>query len=87
MVRITNDWEGFKDYAEKCRLGAFQIKGTDKGLEIRVQAGRLGYIGIFPEGWEKQEALKRIHDAMLEFVKHRDYIQIINTISDDFFFI
>jgi hypothetical protein len=87
MVRITNDWEGFKEYAERCRLGAFQIKHTEKGLEIRVHAGRLGYVGVFPEGWEEHEVVKKTHDDMLEFVKARDFLQIIDTVSDELFFI
>lgn len=87
MVRITNDWDSFKEYAERCRLGAFQIKHTEKGLEIRVHAGRLGYVGVFPEGWQENETQKKAHEAMLDFLKARDYVQIVDTVSDELFFI
>ena len=81
MVYVTEDWDGFKAYAENCRVGTFQIKDVVEGVEFRVRAGRLGYIGIFTE--EDDENLK----LMLKFCRVQGFIRVETTLSDELFHI
>lgn len=80
MVKVTLDWEAFKEYAEHCRVGAFQITELTGGYEIRVHVGQFAYKGTFKTVTEG-EAL-----AILTFCNDHGYIKVEETVTDDLFF-
>lgn len=47
MVLLTSDWGAFTGYAEGIRVGTYQTIETETGFEVRIRAGRLGYIKQF----------------------------------------
>jgi len=79
MVYVTEDFNAFQNYAENCRVGTYQIKQVVDGLEIRVRAGRLGYIAVYES--DQDSTLKRIR----RFCETQGFVKIEQTISDEVF--
>jgi len=73
-------WEDLEDYAERCRYGVYQVNEVLDGTEIRVVAGRFGYIGRFND--DKDQLQKHI----LRFCQAMNFIKVSNTIPDELFF-
>jgi len=80
MVEIVEQWDDFEAVADRCRYGIYQIEKNVDGVEVRVMAGRFGYIGVFRD--EKDPLLER----MLHYCKTRRFIKIRGSIRDEYFF-
>ena len=91
MVFLTFDWEGFKAYAQNCRLGTWQVKETLEGLEIRVRAGKLGFKtqlqGTIEENEPKFADVKdeRTYNEIVEFCRLQGFTNVVGSIPDDQF--
>jgi hypothetical protein len=46
LVNIIEEWEDFAKYAHD-KVGFYQILGPDKNIEVRVAAGKTGFIREF----------------------------------------
>ena len=91
MVFLTFDWEGFKAYAQNCRLGTWQVKETLEGLEVRVRAGRLGFkahlVGALDSGEPKfaDAQTEKLYNEIIEFCKLQGFTNVVGSIPDDQF--
>ena len=45
MVEIVEHFQDFIEIADHHRMGVYQIIDDGKSVEIRIRAGRYGYIG------------------------------------------
>ena len=82
MVSITHDWEGFEGYASNCRVGTYQVKDVVDGKEVRVKAGKLGFVAVYDIVDQDEAAfLQRI----LKFCKLNGFIEVEGSISDELF--
>lgn len=80
MVNLVEDWEDIEEQTGWCRYGAYQMRETVDGIEVRVRVGQFGYRKAFQNKEDQQ--LTRI----LDFCKHEDFIKVLGTVPDDFFF-
>ena len=79
LVNLIEDWNVLEEYAGE-KLGFYQLLGSDGAFEIRVQTGRIGYKREFKVG-DDPDLLK-----ILDFCKKHRYIQISETMRDEYFF-
>ena len=80
MVNIIEEWEDFAKYAHD-KVGFYQILGVDKNIEVRVLAGKAGFIKEFKDAIDPQ--LTKI----LEFCeKERSFLRVGVTVRDELFF-
>jgi len=82
MVYLTSDWDAFEGYARNCRVGTYQIRDHVDGKELRVKAGRLGYIDVFEL---TDEVEHKAYDQILEFCRIQGFIQVFGSIDDEVF--
>jgi len=80
LVNLVEDWEDIEDQTKWCRYGVYQIRETVDGVEVRVRIGQFGYKKTFQNKEDQQ--LTRI----MEFCKQEDFIKVLGTVPDDFFF-
>lgn len=85
MVMITENWQAFREYAEKCRLGTYQMKDVPEGKEIRVRAGRLGIIKVFDPDDKRSESQQQTFQEMVSFCMTQGFILITETLPDELF--
>jgi len=45
----VESWEDLEEYAKWCRTGAYQMRETVEGIEVRVVIGKYGYVKCFRE--------------------------------------
>ena len=80
MVNLVESWEDLEEYAKWCRYGSYQTRETVEGIEIRVVAGRFGYIKSF----------KDTQDPLLghirAFCQAEGFIKVLGNVPDDLFF-
>jgi hypothetical protein len=80
LVNIIEDWKDFAKYA-KGKVGFYQISGADKNVEIRVTAGKAGFIKEF------ETATDSLLVEIMDFCKkERDFLQVGETVRDEAFF-
>lgn len=80
MVNIIEEWEAFVRYAHD-KVGFYQILGADQNIEVRVLAGRAGFIKEF------KDARDPLLMAILEFCEHeRSFLRVGETVRDEVFF-
>jgi hypothetical protein len=80
MVNIIEEWEVFARYA-KYKVGFYQILGVDKNIEVRVSAGKAGFIKEF------ENAIDPLLTKILEFCeKERSFLRVGETVRDEVFF-
>ena len=79
MVNLVENWEVFAKYA-KDKVGFFQTIGIDKNVEVRVQAGKAGYIHEF------ETATDPVLERILDFCKKEGFLQVGDTVRDEVFF-
>ena len=78
-VYVIEDLEFFKECARTARLKLWRERQTDKGVEIRMRAGSIG----FRKEYEKDDPeLKKVK----EFINLEGFVQIVDVESDDTFF-
>jgi hypothetical protein len=80
LVNIIDEWEDFAKYAHD-KVGFYQILGVDKNIEVRVLAGKAGFIREFESATDP--LLKKI----LEFCeKERSFLRVGQAVRDEVFF-
>jgi len=80
VVNIIEDWAEFAKYA-KDKVGFYQILGADKNVEVRVTAGKAGFIKEF------ETATDPLLTQILDFCKkERNFLQVGETVRDEVFF-
>ena len=79
MVIIVEDWDVIEEYAGE-KLGFYQLLGSDKMFEIRVQTGRVGFKREFENGDDPLLA------KILDFCRKQRYIQVSRKLRDEEFF-
>jgi hypothetical protein len=79
-VNIIDEWEDFAKYVHD-KVGFYQILGVDKNVEVRVLAGKAGFIKEFKDARDPLLAL------ILEFCeKERSFLRVGETVRDEVFF-
>jgi hypothetical protein len=79
-VNIIDEWEAFARYAHD-KVGFYQILGADQNVEVRVLAGRAGFIKEF------KDARDPLLMTILEFCEHeRSFLRVGETVRDEVFF-
>ncbi|MCJ7431758.1 hypothetical protein MUO83_11210 [Candidatus Bathyarchaeota archaeon] len=79
-MNIIDEWEDFAKYVHD-KVGFYQILGVDKNIEVRVLAGKAGFIREFESATDP--LLKKI----LEFCeKERSFLRVGETVRDEVFF-
>jgi hypothetical protein len=86
MVLIVDaeNWNLFKEYAEHCRVGTYQIKDTVEGKEVTIQAGRFAIKMEFSD--LKDPGQKEQFDELLEFCALNSFFEITGSINDEILF-
>ena len=80
MVNIIEEWEVFARYA-KYKVGFYQILGVDKNIEVRVAAGKAGFIKEF------ESATDPLLMQILDFCqKEKSFLRVGETVRDEVFF-
>jgi len=80
LVNIIDEWENFAKYAHD-KVGFYQILGADKNIEVRVAAGKAGFIKEF------ENAIDPLLTKILEFCeKERSFLRVGETVRDEVFF-
>ena len=80
MVDLVKHWDDIEEHAKWCRHGAYQVRETIDGVEVRVVVGRYGYINTFND--ENDELFKRI----IKFCKNERFVEILSSIPAEIFF-
>jgi hypothetical protein len=79
-VNIIEEWEDFAKYAHE-KVGFYQILGVDKNIEVRVLAGKAGFIREFKDARDPQLAI------ILDFCdKERSFLRVGQAVRDEVFF-
>lgn len=84
-IPVTYDWEKFKQYAEHCHVGSYQIADTsdNEHKEVRVHAGKFGFIGVY----EKTEPSDQQQiSEIIKFCQFEGFLQIDETVSEEDFY-
>lgn len=82
MVFVTVDLKRFKAYAEFCRIGSYSIHATEKGVEVRIMAGRFAYKQTFnTEEAEEKNAMQEL----ITWCKLQDFMEIKQSIAPEIF--
>jgi hypothetical protein len=79
LVIIVEDWDVIEEYAGE-KLGFYQLLGSDKMFEIRVQTGRVDFKREFENGDDPLLA------KILDFYRKQRYIQVSRKLRDEEFF-
>jgi hypothetical protein len=80
LVNIIEGWDDFAKYAHD-KVGFYQILGVDKNIEVRILAGKAGFIKEF------KEARDTLLTTILEFCENeRSYLRVGQAIRDELFF-
>lgn len=80
MVDLVKDWRMLEEYAEGCRVGAFQVREVVEGWEVRVHVGRFGFVKTFKD--EKDGELAHIR----KFCEKAGFVEITGSVDDSLFF-
>lgn len=84
-IPVTYDWDKFRSYAERCHIGSYQIVETpdNEHKEIRVHAGRFGFIGTFEKTnpADQQQLIE-----ITKFCQFEGFIQVDETVSEEDFY-
>jgi hypothetical protein len=79
LVDLVEDWEILENYAGD-KQGYYQILYGAKGLEIRVNVGRLGFKKKF------ESAKDPLLNSILSFCNSQKYIKVSENVRDEYFF-
>ncbi len=82
MTFITFDWDGFRGYAENCHVGTYQVKQVVEGTEVRVRAGKLGFVGVYNLDVAEQ---RRAYELILQFCVLQQFISVERSVDDSQF--
>jgi hypothetical protein len=80
LVNIIEEWEYFARYAHD-KVGFYQIVNADQNIEVRVAAGKAGFIKEFKDARDPLLAM------ILEFCeRERSFLRVGETVRDEVFF-
>jgi len=80
LVNVIDEWEVFARYAHD-KIGFYQILGADKNIEVRVSAGKAGFIKEF------KDARDPLLTIILEFCENeRSFLRVGQAVRDELFF-
>ena len=80
MVNVIDEWEVFARYAHD-KVGFYQILGVDKNIEVRVSAGKAGFIREF------ENVTDPLLTRILDFCeKERSFLRVGVAVRDELFF-
>jgi len=80
LVNVIEEWEDFEKYAHD-KVGFYQILGVDKNIEVRILAGKAGFIKEF------KDARDTLLTTILEFCENeRSFLRVGQAIRDEIFF-
>jgi hypothetical protein len=79
VVNLVEKWEILEEYTGE-KLGFYQYLEDDGKFEIRVLTGKVGFRKTFERADDKE--LQAIQD----FCKRHQFIQVSQNIRDDYFF-
>jgi len=85
LVFLTSDWKNCKGYFENCRVGTFQLRETVDGHEIRVRAGRLGFVKEFELKGENEHEDEGRFQEIITFCEIQGFVKVTGSISDELF--
>jgi hypothetical protein len=77
---LVEEWDSLEEYAQCCRIGAYQLKDAVDGLELRVKVGRLGFVRTF------KNAEDPLFNRILSFCNLRGFYKIQGHVDDELFF-
>ncbi len=80
MVSLVESWEDLEEYAKWCRTGAYQMRDMAEGIELRVVAGKYGYVKSFKESNDP------LFSHILEFCEAEGFIKVLGNVPDEYFF-
>lgn len=78
-VYVVEDFEFFKECARTAKLKLWRERQTEKGVEIRMRAGSIGFCKEYAKD---DPELKKVR----EFIDSEGFVQVIGVESDDAFF-
>jgi hypothetical protein len=79
LVNVIEEWEDFEKYAHD-KVGFYQILGVDKNIEVRILAGKAGFIKEF------KDARDTLLTTILEFCEsERSFLRVGQAIRDEIF--
>jgi hypothetical protein len=79
-VNIIEEWEDFAKYAHE-KVGFYQILGVDKNIEVRVAAGKAGFVKEF------KDARDPLLITILGFCENeRSFVRVSQAVRDEVFF-
>lgn len=84
-IPVTYDWEKFKQYAEHCHIGSYQILDTsdNQHREIRVRAGKFGFIAVFEK--DNPTDQQQINEIK-EFCQFEGFLEVDETVNEEEFY-
>jgi hypothetical protein len=80
-VYVINDLDTFKEHSRTARCKLWRKVLTAEGIEVRMKAGMLGFRKVFES--EDDPEFRKIK----EFVEREGFIEVVDTVPDDVFFI
>ncbi len=80
MVSLVESWEDLEEYAKWCRTGAYQMRESGEGIELRVVVGKYGFVKSFKESQDP------LFSHILEFCETEGFIKVLGNVPDEFFF-
>ena len=79
MVELVERFQDFIEVADHHRIGVYQVVEESGNIEVRIRAGRYGYIGCYES---ENPELK----AVLKYCETKGFIKIRGIIRDEQFF-
>jgi hypothetical protein len=84
LVDLAEEWKDIEDYtrylAHYGKVGSYQLRKSDEGVEIKVCIGPYGYMRKFKQA-EDPELIK-----MLAFCQAAKFIKVQGSLADDVFY-
>jgi len=89
MVHILENWLDFVEYAKNCRYGAYQVKRMSQTVEVRVMAGKFGYVAVYDldEQGNIIPEQKESYNEVIRYCKDRQYFKVSESIPEEQFFV
>jgi len=79
MVELVERFQDFIEIADHHRIGVYQVIEEPKSVEVRIRAGRYGYVGSYER---ENPELKTV----LKYCEVKGFIKIRGIIRDEAFF-
>ena len=84
MVNLVEEWKDIENHTKYLaryeKVGSYQLRKSEEGVEIRVCIGPYGYVRKFKES-EDPELIK-----MLAFCQAANFIKVQGSLADDVFY-